>query len=99
MDATTCFRILHSVWIATFAGGRRFGDFFGSVGSDLKKSPNLLPLPYPSSNKIAYPLPWNFFCLTVAVNMPPAVDLSVFIGVGGWIKPSSWSVILRGTDV
>ena len=32
-DATTCLGILHSVWIGTFSGGGRFGDFFGSVGS------------------------------------------------------------------
>ena len=35
-DATTCLRILHSVCIGTFAGGGRFGDFFGSVGSELR---------------------------------------------------------------
>ena len=28
-DATTCLSILHYVWIGTFAGGGRFGDFFG----------------------------------------------------------------------
>ena len=31
--------------------------------------------------------------------MPSSVELSVFIGVGGWVKPSSWSVIIRGNDV
>ena len=41
----------------------------------------------------------DLFCLTVAVTMPSAAELSVFIGVGGWVKPSSWSVILRGNDV
>ena len=35
-DATTCLRILHSVWIGPFAGGGRFGDFFVSVGSELR---------------------------------------------------------------
>ena len=35
-DATTCLSILHSVWVGPFAGGGRFGDFFGSVGSDLR---------------------------------------------------------------
>ena len=35
-DATTCLRILHSMWIGPFAGGGRFGDFFGSVGSELR---------------------------------------------------------------
>ena len=35
-DATTCLRILHSVWIGSFAGGGRFGDVFGSVGSELR---------------------------------------------------------------
>ena len=35
-DATTCLRILHSMWIGTFASGRRFGDFFVSVGSELR---------------------------------------------------------------
>ena len=34
-DATTCLRILHSVWIGPFAGGGRFGDFSGLVGSEL----------------------------------------------------------------
>ena len=41
----------------------------------------------------------DLFCLTVAVTMPLAAELSGFIGVGGWIKPSSWSIILRGTAV
>ena len=35
-DATTCLMILHSVWIGPFAGGRRFGYFFGLVGSELR---------------------------------------------------------------
>ena len=35
-DATTCFRILHSVWIGPFAGDRRFGAFYGSAGSELR---------------------------------------------------------------
>ena len=35
-DATTCLRILHSVWIGPFAGGGRFGDFSGSVGSEMR---------------------------------------------------------------
>ena len=34
--ATTCLRILHSVWIGPFSGGGRFGEFFGSVGSELR---------------------------------------------------------------
>ena len=41
----------------------------------------------------------EFFCLTVVVTMPLATDLSVLIGVGGWVKPSSWSVMHRGTAV
>ena len=41
----------------------------------------------------------DLFCLTVAVTMPSATELSVFIGVGGWVKPSSRSVIIRGTAV
>ena len=41
----------------------------------------------------------NLFCLTVAVMMPSAAELYVFIGVGGWVKPSSWSLILRGAAV
>ena len=39
------------------------------------------------------------FCLTVLVTMPSAAELYVFIGVGGWVKPSSWSVIIRGSAV
>ena len=39
------------------------------------------------------------FFLTVAVAMPLATELSVLIGVGVWVKPSSWIVIRRGTDV
>ena len=31
--------------------------------------------------------------------MPSAAELSIFIGGGGWVKPSSWSVILMGTNV
>ena len=34
--ATTFVRILHYVWIGPFAGGGRFGYFFGSVGSELR---------------------------------------------------------------
>ena len=41
----------------------------------------------------------DLFFLTVAVTMPSAAELSVFIGVGGWVKTSSWSVILRVTAV
>ena len=41
----------------------------------------------------------DIFCLTVAVTMPLAAKLYVFIVVGGWVKPSSWSVIIRGTAV
>ena len=41
----------------------------------------------------------ELFCITVAVNMPSAAELHVFIMVGGWVEPSSWSVILRGTTV
>ena len=36
VDSTTCFRILYSVWIRTFSGGGRFGDFVGSVGSEIR---------------------------------------------------------------
>ena len=35
-DANTGLKILHSVWIETFSGGGRFGDFFRSVGSELR---------------------------------------------------------------
>ena len=35
-DATTCLRILNYVWVGPFSGGGRFGDFFGSVGSELR---------------------------------------------------------------
>ena len=35
-DATKCLNILNFVCIGPFAGGRRFGDFFGSVGSELR---------------------------------------------------------------
>ena len=31
--------------------------------------------------------------------MTSAAELSVFIGVGGRVKPSSWSVIRRGTAI
>ena len=37
--------------------------------------------------------------LTVAVTMPLAAELSFFIGVDGWLKLSSWSLICRSTDV
>ena len=43
------------------------------------------------------PIALDLFGLTVAVVIPSAAELSVFIGVGGWVKPSSQSVILRGT--
>ena len=38
-------------------------------------------------------------CLTVAVTMPLDAELYVLIGVCGWVKPSSWSVMRRGTPV
>ena len=41
----------------------------------------------------------DLFCLTVAVTIPLDAEFSVLIGVGGWVKPSSWSVIIRGADV
>ena len=41
----------------------------------------------------------DLFCLIIAVTMPSAVELSVFIRVGGWVKPSSWSEICSGTAV
>ena len=41
----------------------------------------------------------DLFCLTVAVTMTLAADLSIFIAVGVWVKTSSWSVIIRGTSV
>ena len=41
----------------------------------------------------------KLFCLTVAVMMPLAAELSILIGVGGWGKLNSWSVMCRGTAV
>ena len=41
----------------------------------------------------------ELFCLAVAVTMPLSAELSVLIGVGGWGKPISWSVMQRGTSV
>ena len=41
----------------------------------------------------------DLFFLTVAVTTPLAAELSVFIGVGGWVKPSLWSIICRGVSV
>ena len=41
----------------------------------------------------------EIFFLNVAVTIPSSVELSVFIGVSGWVKPTSWSIILRGTNV
>ena len=41
----------------------------------------------------------DIFCLTVGVTMPSADELSVFIGFGGWGKPSSWNVMHMGTAV
>ena len=41
----------------------------------------------------------DLFCLAVVVTMPSAAELSILIVVGGWVKPSSWSVMRRGTDV
>ena len=41
----------------------------------------------------------DLFYLTLAVTMPSAVELSVLVGVGDWVKPSSWSLICRGTAV
>ena len=35
-DATTCFRILYSMWIGPFAGGGRFGDFSRSEDSEIR---------------------------------------------------------------
>ena len=41
----------------------------------------------------------DLFYITVAVTMPLDEELSFFIGFDGWVKPSSWSVIRRGTAV
>ena len=41
----------------------------------------------------------DLFCLSVAVTMTLAAELSVFIGIGGWVKPSSWGVISRDNAV
>ena len=41
----------------------------------------------------------EIFCITVAVNMLLDEELLVLIGVGSWVKPSSWSAMRRGTDV
>ena len=34
-DTTTCFMILHSVWIGPLSSEGRLGDFYGLVGSDI----------------------------------------------------------------
>ena len=39
------------------------------------------------------------FCIPVAVTMPSAAELFVFVRIDGWVKPSSWSVILRGANI
>ena len=41
----------------------------------------------------------DLFYLTVSLTMTSPAELSIFIGVGGWVKPSSRSVIIRGTAV
>ena len=41
----------------------------------------------------------EIFCITVAVKIPLATELSVLIGVDGWVKPSSWSLMRRGIAV
>ena len=41
----------------------------------------------------------DLLCITVAVTMTSAAELSVFIGVSGRVKLTSWSLILRGTNV
>ena len=41
----------------------------------------------------------GYIFLIVAVTMTLAAELSVFIGVCGWVKPSSWSVMCRFTAV
>ena len=58
----------------------------------------VLFLPCPSSNKIACTLPWTFLSNYSGDNTF-GYGVVCFIGVDGWVKPSSWSVILRGTDV
>ena len=80
------------------------GDFlwnnppcFSFLVSNKRKS--LFDLTCPSSNKIACPLPWTFFCLTVAVIIPSSAELSVFIGFGSWVKTSSWSLIHRDNTI
>ena len=35
-DNTTCFSIIHSLWIGPFDGGRRFGAFYGLVVSEFR---------------------------------------------------------------
>ena len=41
----------------------------------------------------------EIFNLTIAVTVPPAAEFYVLIGVGGWVRLSSWSVMPRGTAV
>ena len=38
-------------------------------------------------------------CLTISATMTFSMKLYVLIGVGGWVKSSSWNVISRGTAV
>ena len=41
----------------------------------------------------------EIFYLAVAVTMPLAAELSVFVGVGSWVKPILWGVICMRTAV
>ena len=63
----------------------------------LYKNPFVLPVP--SSNKISYPFTLTFFCLEVAVTITLEVDLFVFIGGCGWVKPISLIVMWRGVSI
>ena len=42
---------------------------------------------------------FNCFCLTLELKMPNAVELSVSIGVGGFLSPISSSVVRSGIVV
>jgi hypothetical protein len=45
------------------------------------------------------PIAFDRFCLIVSLMMPNAVELSVRIGVGGCVYPSSVSVTLSGAPL
>ena len=72
------------------------GPLGGRMDDNLQRNYFFNPVLHLIKCHIHFPGP---FCLTVVVMMPSASELSVFIGVGGWGKPSYLRLMQMDTAV